>query len=59
MNGRSIHNEYLSLYSYCKEFNCLPYEGGWLDQPAIYIESFEIIADIINQYQKERRNVDG
>lgn len=54
----SSENEYLHLFNMCKEFHCLPYEGGYLDQPAIYIEAFELIQNTINQYkanQGERR----
>lgn len=60
MNGRATNNYYLELYLMCKEFKCLPYEGGYLDQPAIYAQAFGIIKGIINQYAankspKERR----
>ncbi|MCD4838172.1 hypothetical protein LRS37_04655 [Neobacillus sedimentimangrovi] len=54
MGNRSFSNEYLKLFVMCKEFHCLPYEGGYLDQPAIYIEAFEIIQQTINQYQANR-----
>jgi hypothetical protein len=39
--GGSFSNEYLKIYCMCKEFHCLPYEGGYFDQPAKWIEAFE------------------
>lgn len=57
MGNREFSNEYLKLFVMCKEFHCLPYEGGYLDQPAIYIEAFEIIQQTINQYQANRKGV--
>jgi hypothetical protein len=54
MGDGSFSNEFLKLYFMCKEFHCLPYEGGYLDQPAIYIEAFELIQNTINQYQAKR-----
>jgi hypothetical protein len=57
MGDRSFSNEYLKLYVMCKEFHCLPYEGGYLDQPAIYIQAFEMIQKTIHQYQSNRKGV--
>jgi TorA maturation chaperone TorD len=57
MGNGSFSNEYLKLFLMCKEFHCLPYEGGYLDQPAIYIEAFEHIQGIINQYEANRKGV--
>lgn len=61
MNRRpNITNEYLKLYYSCKEFNCLPYEGGLLDQPAVIAEAFFVIQNVINQYQAQKGgNSDG
>lgn len=53
MGNRSFSNEYLKLFLMCKEFHCLPYDGGYLDQPAIYIEAFELIQQTMNQYQNQ------
>lgn len=39
----------------CKEFHCLPFDGGYLDQPAVYVEAFEMIQQMINQYQANRK----
>lgn len=55
MGNGSFSNEYLKLFLMCKEFHCLPYEGGYLDQPAVYIEAFELIQGIMNQYQANRK----
>jgi hypothetical protein len=57
MNNRSFSNYYLELYLMCKEFNCLPYEGGFLDQPAKIAEAFGLIKRTIAQYQANRREV--
>lgn len=54
-NRSSYSNEYLDLFLMCKEFKCLPYEGGYLDQPAIYIDAFELIQRTINQYEANRQ----
>lgn len=54
MNGRAFTDYYLELYLMCKEFRCLPYEGGYLDQPAIYAQAFGIIKGIINQYEANK-----
>jgi hypothetical protein len=54
VKGNGFSNDYLKLYLMCKEFRCLPYEGGYLDQPAIYIEAFEIIHQTINKYEANR-----
>lgn len=35
----------------CKEFHCLPYEGGYFDQPAQWIEAFELIQNVIGEYK--------
>jgi TorA maturation chaperone TorD len=51
MGNGSCSNEFLKLFLMCKEFHCLPFEGGYLDQPAIYIEAFELIQNIMNQYK--------
>ncbi len=55
VGGNSFSNDLLKLFLMCKEFHCLPYEGGYLDQPAIYIEAFEHIQNIKNQYEANRR----
>lgn len=39
----------------CKEFHCLPFEGGYMDQPAIYTEAFELIQGIMNEYQAKQQ----
>jgi hypothetical protein len=57
--GGRFSNEYLRLFLMCKEFHCLPYEGGYLDQPAIYIEAFELIQDIINEYKANKARKEG
>ncbi len=59
LGDRSFSNDYLKTYLMCKEFNCLPYEGGYLDQPAVYAEAFEIITQTISEYQKNRREVEN
>jgi hypothetical protein len=58
MNNRQIQNdnEYLEIYLMCKEFNCLPHEGGLLDQPAHLMSAFSIIREIVNQYEQEGRH---
>lgn len=38
----------------CKEFNCLPYEGGYFDQPAKWVEAFELIKSIMDQYNAQK-----
>jgi hypothetical protein len=35
----------------CKEFHCLPYAGGYFEQPAIFIEAFEFIQSTLAQYE--------
>lgn len=50
MGNGSYSNEYIKLFLMCKEFHCLPYAGGYLDQPAYLIEAFELIKSIIDQY---------
>jgi hypothetical protein len=51
MRGGSFSNEYLKIYCMCKEFHCLPYEGGYFDQPAKWIEAFELIQSVIGEYK--------
>jgi hypothetical protein len=51
MGSGTFSNDYLKLYLMCKEFHSLPYDGGYMDQPAIYIEAFELIQNTINQYK--------
>jgi curli biogenesis system outer membrane secretion channel CsgG len=41
----------------CKEFNCLPSEGGLLDQPAKVMSAFYIIQGIIEEYKSNRKKV--
>jgi hypothetical protein len=53
-NG-NFSNKYLKVYLMCKEFHCLPFDGGYLDQPAVYVEAFEMIQQMINQYQANRK----
>lgn len=53
MNGRAVNNEYLHLYINCKEFNCLPYEGGYLDQPVKIMSAFSVIQGVVAQYQQK------
>lgn len=54
MNDRpNVSNEYLQLYANCKEFNCLPYEGGYLDQPAKIMSAFSVIQEVIAKYQQK------
>lgn len=55
MGGGSFSDEYLKLFVMCKEFHCLPFEGGYMDQPAIYTEAFELIQGIINEYQSKQQ----
>ncbi len=55
MGGGSFSNEYLKLFVMCKEFHCLPFEGGYMDQPAIYTEAFELIQGIMNEYQAKQQ----
>jgi hypothetical protein len=55
LGNRSFSDHYLKTYLMCKEFNCLPYEGGYLDQPAVYAEAFEIVHQTIIQYQNNRK----
>jgi hypothetical protein len=43
----------------CKEFNCLPFDGGYFDQPSIYIEAFELIQNTINQYRAQESKRGG
>lgn len=43
----------------CKEFHCLPFDGGYLDQPAIYMEAFELIQDTMNEYKANRARKEG
>lgn len=59
MGNGSFSNEYLHLYFMCKEFNCLPFEGGYLDQPAKYTEAFELATNTINQYKAQREKMRG
>jgi hypothetical protein len=59
LGNRSFSNEYLKTYLMCKEFNCLPYEGGYLDQPAIYVEAFEIIQQTLNEYRARKEGANG
>jgi hypothetical protein len=54
LSDRSFSNEFLKTYLMCKEFRCLPYEGGYLDQPAKYIEAFEMIDQAISQYKRSK-----
>jgi hypothetical protein len=54
MGNGSFSNEFLRLYVMCQEFHCLPFDGGYLDQPAIYCEAFELIQNTINQYKKNQ-----
>jgi hypothetical protein len=54
LSGRSFSDDYLKTYFMCKEFRCLPYEGGYLDQPAKYIEAFEIIDQAIFEYKRSK-----
>lgn len=57
MRGGSFSNEYLKIYCMCKEFHCLPYEGGYFDQPAKWIEAFSLIQSVIGEYKAaEARN---
>lgn len=55
LGNRSFSDHYLKTFLMCKEFHCLPYEGGYLDQPAIYIEAFEIIQQTLNEYERTRK----
>jgi hypothetical protein len=48
-NGR-YSNEFVKVFNMCKEFHCLPFDGGYFDQPGRWIEAFELIQSIINQY---------
>lgn len=50
-NGIRVSNEYLKLFMMCKEFHCLPFDGGYLEQPAIYIEAFELIQNTMNEFK--------
>jgi hypothetical protein len=59
MNNRPFQNEYLELYTMCKEFHTLPYEGGVLDQPAKIMSAFYIVSNTINQHQQGRRGMNG
>jgi hypothetical protein len=52
-NGR-YSNEYIQVYLMCEKFHCLPFEGGYFDQPARWIEAFELIQSIIDQYNANK-----
>jgi hypothetical protein len=58
MQGNGFSNEYLKTYTMCKDFHCLPFAGGLFDQPAIYVEAFELIQSVINQYKANRKEGD-
>lgn len=58
-SGSRFSNEYLKLFLMCKEFRCLPFDGGYLDQPAIYMEAFELIQDTMNEYKANRARKEG
>ena len=48
--------ELISLYSLCKQMNCLPYDGGLNAQPAALVEAFTIISSEISRL--ERKHLD-
>lgn len=55
MGDGNFSNDYLKTFLMCKEFHCLPFEGGYFDQPAKWIEAFELIQNTINQYEANRK----
>jgi hypothetical protein len=44
----------LSLFSMCKEFNCLPYSGGWYDQDPEICAAFQLISGIIAEEENKK-----
>ncbi|MDQ0414237.1 hypothetical protein [Mesobacillus stamsii] len=55
MGNRSFSNDYLKTFLMCKEFHSLPFDGGYLDQPSVWVEAFEHIQGMINQYEANRK----
>lgn len=45
---------YIDLESACKEYRSLPYEGSLLDQPQFLLDTFAVIRQERNRYEKVR-----
>jgi len=48
------HNFLLEMEFSCREYNCLPFEGGLLDQPLILMEVFRTIQAEKASYERSR-----
>jgi len=48
------HNFILEMESSCREYSCLPYEGGLLDQPLVLNEVFHVIQSEKASYERTR-----
>jgi hypothetical protein len=44
----------LSLFIMCREFNCLPYSGGWYDQDPDICNSFSVIYNVISEEENKK-----
>jgi hypothetical protein len=55
MRGSGFSNNFLKVFFMCKEFHSLPFDGGYFDQPTIWIDAFEIIQGVINEYEAAER----
>jgi len=38
----------------CKEFNCLPVAGGWLDQDPFICATFRLMSNIVAEEENKR-----
>jgi len=45
--------ELITLYSLCKDLNCLPYPGSLYEQPATIVEAFSIISSEISRLERK------
>ena len=44
----------LSLFIMCKEFQCLPYSGGWYDQDPDICKAFALISNVISEEESKK-----
>ena len=52
-------NRILTIENMCEKYKCLPFDGGYCDQPKIIMESFEVVRSTVNlfdEYEAQKAN---
>lgn len=45
-------NHVLNMENMCEKYKCLPFPGGYMDQPKMIMEMFEVIRGTVNHYDE-------